>query len=287
VTGMDGDVAFRGALGGDATTFELDLAQGGARLSGLRVDGLALRLEAQGPVLRLPTVTGTLYGGALSGRFRRGGERVAFRGDARVTGLDLAAYAADHARPGLEGRIDAEVQFRNPTGTADGLEGSGKASVTGAAVRVPFVTAAARAVNRTLLGAATVEGEFQDGALEFDLRGSRVLVRDLHFAGPHVALLLGARLVLEDGEGVIDARDGRLDLVISPRVELGLLDYEPTGLFERIFGLAQFMVRRLRIQGTTRNPRTSWQILPGEIDEELRARPRPIGRVRRFGPEPG
>jgi hypothetical protein len=74
--------------------------------------------------------------------------------------------------------------------------------------------------------------------------------------------------------------------VVYPRFKFGVLDYDPTGLFERLLGLAQFPLRRLRIEGTTRNPRTSWELTPGDPDADFRPRPRPIGVVQRFGPEP-
>ena len=283
---LRGGATFRGELGGDPSTFELDLTDASARLFGLRLDELATRLEIEGELLRLPSVRANLYDGVLEGHFNKGGERLAYRGSFDLTGADLALYAADQQLSAMAGTVDTEVRFRNPGGPAGELEGSGRLEVAGAAVRVPWISASLLAIDRALLGVSAIKGDFHTGRLAFDVRGRRLLVRELHFEGPSVPFFLGATLEIQDGQGVIDMIDGRIDLAIYPRVKLGVLGLDPTGIFDRIVGLAQFMVRRLRVEGTTRNPRTRWEVIARDIDEELRPHPRPLGDIRRFGPEP-
>ncbi len=283
---LTSDLAFRGKLGDGPADVEFILTNGTARAGGLLVEDLALRMEIEGERVRVPTIAGSLYGGALTARFNTGGERLAYRGSIEVKGADLALHAADQESEAASGLVDLDVRIRNPSGKPEDLEGTGTATLSGAAVRIPWLTAAAKAVNNAFLGAASIEGNFRDGEIDFDLRGHRVLIRDFHFEGPNVPLLFDARIVLRDGRGAVNLEDGRLNLVVYPRLELGVFDYDPTGIFDRVLGLAQFLVRRLRIEGTTRNPRTSWEIIPGDPDEEFRPRPRPIGDVRRYGPEP-
>lgn len=282
---LAGPLVFRGALGAAPSTFEADLAAGQGRVEGLLLADLHLRLEVAGDVLRIPRVSADLYGGRLEGQFRRGGERLAYRGGFTVRGTDLAAYARDQQREEMSGALDADVRFRAPLGGGP-LEGSGEATLSGAEIRVPWVSAALRAVDGALLGVASIQGSFHAGRLAFDLRGQRALIRELHLEGPSVPLLFGATLELQDGRGAIDLVDGRLDMIVYPRLRFGVLGLDPTGIFDRIVGVAQFLVRRLRIEGSTRNPRTTWEVLDRDLEDEFARRPRPLGEVRRYGPEP-
>ncbi len=286
ITELAGAAAIEGTFGGDDDAFAVDIASGRARVSGLLLEDLSLRLEVEGARIRIPDITAEIYGGKLTGRFNRGGERLVHRGAFDVVDADLAQYARDQQREVMAGTVNGGLRFRDPGGPGSTLEGSGHVELSGAEIRLPWISAALRAIDDALFGIAAIEGNFHAGNMKFDLRGRRVLIRELHFEGPSVPLLLGATLELQDGRGAIELDGNRIDLVVYPRMKLGVLGLDPTGIFDRVVGLAQFMVRRLRIEGTTRNPRARWELIGGDLDEEFRRRPRPIGDVRRSGPEP-
>jgi hypothetical protein len=286
LTELQGPVGFRGVLGGDPSSFEIELSGGSGRIIGLLLDDLSFRLEQEGSRMWLRPVTATFYGGSFEGEFVRGGPRLDYRGSFSVEDADFAEYSDDQERDAMAGRLNAKVRFRRPPGPDAQLEGTGEAQLTGAEILVPWVSASLRAIDDALFGIAAIEGHFHEGTLSFDLRGQRALIRELHFEGPSVPLLLGATLELQDGNGAIDLVEGRMDLIVYPRLRLGLFGIDPTGILDRIVGLAQFMVRRLRIEGTTRNPRTRWEVIPTDIEDEFARRPRPIGEVRPYGPAP-
>ncbi len=286
ITDLAGELPFDADFAAQPSRFEATLGGAHCDVAGFPLTDLSLRLSAEGPRLRVEEIDAELYGGRLTGRVGKGSERVAFRADLRLAALDLKRWGAASGSDELEGALDLAAEVRNPTGLRADLTGTGTATLSGASIRAPFVTAALQAVDRALLGAAAIEGAITSGAADFDVRGTRLLVRDFHFEGPHVPLLLDAALELRDGEAALDLADGRLDAFVYPRLRFRVLDFDPTGLLSRALGLAQFVLRRLRIQGTLRNPRTSWEILPGDVDEELRPRPLPIGDVRPFGREP-
>ena len=272
-----------GSFPAEGTAVDARIRDARLHVLDLPVEDTRFDLFVRGGHVRLEELAGRLFGGRLTGRVGAGGERHAYAGRFEIEDARLEAIVGGGENRARTGDVAGFVRFRNPGGEPEELEGSGRVDVSDARIaRVPGLTPVMNAVNRAMFGLAQVEGDFHEGHVEFDLRGSRVLVRDIHLAGPNL-LGLGPT-ELRDGDGEIALEDGRIDVVVYPRVRVDPLGLDPIGIVDRLTRGFQAFLGRLRVTGTLRNPRVVQEVVPGGR-EDLHPQPQPAGDLLPYGDE--
>ncbi len=279
-----GHASVTGTLGGDDATLQVALTDAAFRTLGRPFRDVSLHLDVEGAKIRVEDLSARLHGGLLTGQIGAGGAKVAYRGDLSLTGARLSRVLSERPGQTSEGLLDVRVRFRNPTGKARDLQGAGRAEMRDARLVAPVATAVTNAVNGALLGLGNMQGEFSEGFVEFDLRGDRALVRDLYIGGAALPPL--GTLELRDGRGAVGLDGERIDLIVYPRIKFDPFGLDPTGLFDSLLSVAQVLLRRVRIEGTMRNPTTSWEVVGEDGDAEFAPRPQPAGELLPYGPEP-
>jgi hypothetical protein len=215
---------------------------------------------------RVEVARAKFMSGDFSGKVGPGENGVGYQGFFKLNNADLERLLRSRGSSGDDvatGVLDADLQFRNPTGVRADLRGDGKIAVSrGDLMRAPGLSAAA--IKVATLGLITAD--LTDGEMKFDLEGDRLLVTKLEVKSSGVN-------ALANGKGWIEL-GGRLD------VSLDTISF-PIPIIRQILGLLQMRLLRTRVTGTIRNPRTTteWISLGGGGDS-LRAEPPPAGDVR-------
>lgn len=266
---VSGPVTASGTLG-DAMRFDLTLDRASLRADGYPLDDVTATVSVLPRGTRVTVAGAKFMSGTLSGVFGPGDESVAYQGHATLADADLESILRFRAAPRKDvatGTLDASLRFSNATGARSDLRGEGEVSLRDGRLGPSPIFSAIWGLLSLGFGR---QPELSEGRMKFDVEGEWLNVRELSVTGTGGAI--------EDGRGKIGL-DGRLDLSVAPRLDL------PVPLIRQILNLIQMpFVPRVRIGGTLRNPKVSYEyeIAPGG-ESDRRREPQPAGDVE--GPE--
>jgi hypothetical protein len=260
---LNGSVAMSGSLGGEPR-IEMRIDDASFRVEGYPLSEVAARVVVAPQGTSVFLTKARFMGGSLDGRIGPGDDTVAYQGRFALSGGDLEQFLRLSAAPQQEvasGRVDVNVSLTNATGARADLRGKGEIDVTqGRLAPAPIAT--------TLWNVVTVgiggQPMLTEAKMKFDIEGDWLNVTKLEASGSGGAI--------ENGTGKI-AFDGRLDLIVSPRLDV------PLPVIEQILKVFQTaVVPSFQITGTLRNPVVT-PIIGPRTETERRREPPPAGDV--------
>ena len=262
---IEGDCEFSGSFEQPA---RFDVTTKGAKL---RIEeypfsdvDATVTLTPRGP---RATMKAQFMGGSFTGQVGPGDENVAYRGQAHLHDALLERILTFRGAPQAavaSGKVDADLEFMNATGSRDALRGTATLAVKqGQLLPIPLIAAIASLDVFANVATLGMYGRpmFTDAYAKFDVNGQWLDVKDMAIRGPGV--------IADGGEGKI-AFDGRLDVAIYARLDVNipLVDW-----------IVQLVMKplpsRVRIFGTLRNPKTEWAPLH-KSDTDRRREPQPV-----------
>ncbi len=269
---VSGRVAVSGTLG-DPVRFDLTLDRASLRAEGYPLEDVAMAVAVLPRGTRVTVSKASFMSGTLEGFFGPGDDSVAYHGRASLKDAELERFLTFKSAPKKEvssGILDANLKFTNATGARADLRGEGQISVRDGSLAPSPIFSMIWGLLSLGFGS---QPALSDGKVKFDVEGEWLNVRELAVTGTGGAI--------EDGRGKIGL-DGRLDLSVAPRLDL------PVPLIRQILNLIQMpFVPRVRIGGTLRNPKVSYEYeIATRGDDDRRREPQPEGDVERPEREP-
>lgn len=194
---------------GDDPSGEGSLRIDGARVAGLEVRGMTVPLAWKDGILTADPLTGSVYGGRLSGRIAvHTRPPVAFEGSLSLCDLALERLVADvgHGRPEVRGRASVDVEFQSRSGSFRDFTASGTVAIRDGDLGELPPIANIPAMFASVLPFSKAP-TFERADVTFTVADEAITAESLTLSGP---------LFDMDGYGTLDFL-GNLDLTLTPQ----------------------------------------------------------------------